>query len=398
MDDAKIGDTAGAERLRSYRDLDPLEQGGPFARRGYLFQDHVAASKCIDMLLGVGASEVWCEAEDDVVLVWHLDGVEVFEFVQVKSDDLKQAWSLAKLCERVASKDASKDGKGPGRCIVEKSLGHDRGPEPCCFRIVTCWNPNDDLAVLTLERDAARSERLDEVGKVASVLREKLGSCLSPNGNGVEFWSFLTVWETHAHSDALRNASLLKLERVLEQTNLFLAPDQRVELYEKLLARIQVASATDGRTDRLAKRFCRLDLRAWIVDAAQSIRRPVQAGTSAPLVAKLTAAGLDATSVESAKEQRWRYRSARLESKYLSVDEHDEVEGDIHARLHLLKARLDAHEIADDGPTFHNRCLTEVVSLRDSLPPDRRPPVAYIIGCVYDVMNRCLHRLVRATP
>jgi hypothetical protein len=76
-----------------YRDLDPLEQGGPVARRGFAYQDHVAAGKCLDMLLDGGPCEVWCEAEDDIVLVWLIQGEEWFDFVQVKSNELDQLWS-----------------------------------------------------------------------------------------------------------------------------------------------------------------------------------------------------------------------------------------------------------------------------------------------------------------
>src|SRR5687768_9776176 len=84
----------------SYRDLDPLEEGGPVARRGFAYQDHVAAGKCLDMLLDGGPTEVWCEAEDDIVLVWMIQCEEWFEFVQVKSNELDQLWTVAKLCEK----------------------------------------------------------------------------------------------------------------------------------------------------------------------------------------------------------------------------------------------------------------------------------------------------------
>lgn len=100
---------------KSYRDLDPLEEGGPTARQGFNYQDHVAASKCLDMLLNAEKNrlcEVWCEAEDDIVLVWQIQGEEWFEFVQVKSNEFDQLWSVAKLCE--------KDGKKTGASIKPK--------------------------------------------------------------------------------------------------------------------------------------------------------------------------------------------------------------------------------------------------------------------------------------
>lgn len=134
--------TGHADERPSYRDLDPLEEGGPISRRGLAFQDHVAAGKCLDMLLDDGPNEVWCEAEDDVVLIWTIDGEECFEFVQVKGEELGQLWSMANLCQ----KDSSKDGQRRGKSIVEKSLGHDRGKERCWFRIVTRREPNSELA------------------------------------------------------------------------------------------------------------------------------------------------------------------------------------------------------------------------------------------------------------
>ena len=68
----------------SYRDIPPLEEGGRIARDGFDYQDHIAVNKCLDMLLGTELSEVWCEAEDDIVLVLTVDDQEFFEFVQVK--------------------------------------------------------------------------------------------------------------------------------------------------------------------------------------------------------------------------------------------------------------------------------------------------------------------------
>jgi hypothetical protein len=86
-------------------------------------------------------TEVWCEAEDDVVLVYLIKKEEWFEFVQVKGNDLKQAWRVPKLCDR----EPPRSGGGPGKCIVEKSLAHDRAKEKCRFRVVTRWNPDGVL-------------------------------------------------------------------------------------------------------------------------------------------------------------------------------------------------------------------------------------------------------------
>ena len=40
------------------------------------------------MLADPRLKEVWCEAEDDITLIWDRDGADAVELVQVKSDNL----------------------------------------------------------------------------------------------------------------------------------------------------------------------------------------------------------------------------------------------------------------------------------------------------------------------
>lgn len=384
--------TANTARV-SHRDLTPLEQGGPFARAGFRYQDHVAAAKCLQMMVALGANEVWCEAEDDIVLVWSGQAVETFEFVQVKSDDLGQAWTIAELCRRPPAK----VGKPAGKSIVEKSLAHDRGQEPCTFRVVTTWRPHEDLELLTLALDHhVRLARGAELEVLSSEIERKVGTCTSENGNGVAFWVRQAVWEHCASSKDVEAANLLLLERLLAAEDAILAPDQRVALYERLVTKIQDASEANGVLNPAAKRLVRAELRTWMFAEAAQILRPPRPGTTTNLVRKLTDAGSDATTIDAAIEQRRRYLAARRESKYLSVDEHDEVEGAIGARLHLLRVRLDAREFDDDGRQFLSRCLLDLAQLRQSSPPVY-PPEAYIFGCMYETMNRCLHRLTKSS-
>src|SRR4051794_18443035 len=88
---AKGTRSASKPKKVSFRDLDPIEQGGRAARDGFDYQDNVAVAKCLAMILDGGPIEVWCEAEDDIVQVWLNEQEEWFEFVQVKSNDLGQA-------------------------------------------------------------------------------------------------------------------------------------------------------------------------------------------------------------------------------------------------------------------------------------------------------------------
>jgi hypothetical protein len=380
----------------SYRDLDPLEEGGPVARRGFAYQDHVAAGKCLDMLLDGGPSEVWCEAEDDIVLVWVLQGEEWFEFVQVKSNELDQLWSVAKLCEQ----EPAKDGKGPGACIVQKSLAHDRGDGKCRFRFVTCREPHSDLAALKLALDDAARTRPDSgLTEVIAAVGRRIPGFKSPNGNGVEFWVRMMVWEYKASVTDIENENLVKLDRILHKENSFLAPDQKKELYAKVLQKVFDASLASGKTQKDRKRIRAADLRTWFVQQAAEMMKPASAGRSDLLEGKLNDAGYkpDADEIETAKEQRREYRRAVLQPQFLDVGDRAVIESEVQARLCRLKAQLDAGEFQDDGVQFHSRCLKELEAMRDTLATTKKPLVGLLYGLMYDIMNRCQHRLVRAS-
>lgn len=128
----------------SFRELKPLEFGGEIARNGFGFQDHVAAAYCIRMLTDPMLAEVWCETLDDITLVWKINGKEIFEFIQAKSNELDQLWSVQLLCKR------PKKGTRRSDSIVEKSLAYDRGDEECRFRLVTALGFKKELEPLTV--------------------------------------------------------------------------------------------------------------------------------------------------------------------------------------------------------------------------------------------------------
>lgn len=383
----------GTQPQQSYRDLDPLEQGGRTARDGFDYQDHVAVNKCLDMLLPDGPQEVWCEAEDDLVLVWLVDGKEEFEFVQVKGTDIEQAWTVSILCRAETGKDGKKKPS-----IVQKSLAHDRGLESCRFRLVTRWQPDKFLNVLQINLDKRSEPAIRSRLKTAATkLPAPARSWRSQNGHGVEFWIERTTWEHRASTKDIKNENLLKLNRVLDIEGLLVAPDQLEELHAKLCAKVKEASLSDGVTQRKAKRLLQNELRDWLRESARVIRHPTHSGSTAPLERKLKEAGVDRGTIDMAVELRRKYIFDRLKQKYLTLDEREMLENDVNAILHRLKTQLDAGELHDNGREFLNRCLGEIRRLQGSnsgSPPSEG--VSY--GYFYEVMNRCLHRLQRVSP
>lgn len=379
-----------------YRDLDPLEEGGPIARRGFAYQDHVAAGKCLDMLRDDGPSEVWCEAEDDIVLVWLIQGEEWFEFVQVKSNELDKLWSVADLCKPGA---ATAD--GPGACIIEKSLAHDRGIGKCKFRFVTCREPHSEIAVLKLALDnPARTKKDGDLDSVVATFEARLTGCTSPNGQGVGFWVRMLIWEHKASIGDIESENLVKLDGILHRESVLLAPDQKKELYVKLTQKVLDASLASGKTHKEQKRIKAADLHTWLLQQATEMAKPASAGRSDVLEGKLKDAGYQSGTdeIEAAKEQRRNYRIELLRPRFLDVSDRAVVELEVQARLCRLKSQLDNGEFPDTGVQFHARCLKELEAMRDHLPTQKKPLVGLLYGLMYDIMNRCQHRLVRVSP
>ena len=380
----------------SYRALAPLEQGGRTARAGFDYQDHVTATKCLDMVLADGPAEVWCEAEDDIVLVWDVGGgAEEFEFVQVKAQNLGQAWTVAKLCAR----EASKDGASKKPSIFERSLAHDRGKEPCRFRLVTTWAPEARLEVLcTPLKDRSSPQVASFLAAATTALQDHLAAAhVSPNANSIGFWVERTMWELRATVEDIKNENRVKLGLVLDRAGESLAPDQRDELYAILLARVQDAALANAVTNPSDKRLTRDDLREWLLGRAKRIQHPTHSGATGPLVTKLTEACIETSLIEGAKEMRRHYVAEARVPKYLPGDDREAIEIEVVATLHALKVSLDSGKCTDDSREFLERCQDELRKMRDTLTV-RRPTDSLLYGCMYEIMNRCLHRLARATP
>jgi hypothetical protein len=367
----------------SYRDLPPLESGGVIARRGFNFQDHVAAGYCLKMLQDTNLVEVWSESLDDVTLIHNNDGQEEFEFVQVKSNEFRHFWSVTELCKR------QKKGKTPivGSSILEKSLAYERGLEPCSFRIVTCLPVNEELKVLTLELNSPhRTSPTDKFTKLCEKISGIIPDCSTSS------WLSRTVWEICHSSEALENKNLLRLMDVGLTLGIFLAKDQWDEMYKKILRKVQDAGSAKWEVDPDAKKLKKDSFLNWIRDLAAQAQHPSIGGQGDQLREKMKAAEIPFDSIENAQEQRRCYRNLTLSSGYMDLSKRQEVEMETQAHLHQLIAQLDAGKLNDTGVEFHNRCL----DLLNQVRHDREGvPLSLLQGYMYYLSNRCLHRFTR---
>jgi hypothetical protein len=357
----------------SIYDLVPLELGGPIARTGYLYQDHVAARFCIQMFRDPQLAEVWCEALDDITLIWRDAGLAAVEFVQVKAEHLGQIWSVALLCS------------GGAASIVGRSLAQHRCGEPCWFRVVTRIGVGPELKVLPFKRkDQARC--LGNAGTL--MLHQAIGKHLdglySPAGWSPSNWLQHAHWDVTESEAALEVSNLSDLELWLEDIGEHLLRDQREELYNRILVRVIRASALTHDPMK-QKRLIRDPYLAWALSEVYSVRGQVTKGGK-NLVGKMEHASIPSSAIENANELRLAYRKRMLDPKYQQAQDHRSAELEVTAVLQELVARLDANLLSASGPVFHARCLGAVASVQAKYP---NVDLSYLHGSMYSMADRC---------
>jgi predicted transcriptional regulator len=363
--------------------------GGTPARLGFNVQDHVAASYCIRMLFDPELQEIWCEAHDDITLIWNRAAGQEVEFVQVKKEELNQLWSLSKLCQP-----DSESKTKVGTSILERSLAQHRCAEPCWFRIVTSRDVMEELRGLTYAVDShERSQCKQKLDALADSAAKKVNGFTSPNGEGCSFWVHRASWEVIHTADAVEARNRIKVAEELERTGPLLMSDQIAELYRKLVKLVFDAGLS---TTSAGKKLTREKVLNWIYTTANALAHPATvSGTR--MSEKMKAASLPAETIEAARDSRWRYRQRVLNPQYASPPDHRGVEGEVVANLNMLLARLDTGDYGDDGPQFHKRCLQKLEDIYMSDPTAKQLGLAFLQGCMYNVTDRCGHRFIRVS-
>jgi hypothetical protein len=369
--------------------LEPLDKGGRVARAGFEYQDHVGASLCIDMLLNDQIQEIWFENHDDISLIYKnpFDVINV-EFIQVKSSNLNSRWSINQITHR---KDSA-----IGTSIVEKSFSQYRCSENAFFRIITSYDVSQDLKCLTYSRNTPqRLRQSSNLRKLGIELNKKLKKYKHVSGKNFDYWTKNCYWEKKADSlEGLASINKIILERSLDYLGQKLYSDQRDELYQKLLAKIQNASSNDMKINPNCYKIKRYDLIKWIEHIISSFSNPI--GGTAKLMEKLNTAKLSPDIISNATELKWKYKNERLQNDYVQQSDLTLIEGEIISKLLELKCLLDDGSLQDTGSQFHNRCIKEINKILERPRFHNKDYPAFIgKGYMYDLTNKCTHRFVK---
>jgi len=353
----------------------------------------VAAGFCIEMMKNPRLAQVWCESQDDITLIWHDGTAESVEFVQVKGSEPEQLWSVSMLCQREPK---ARKADGVGTSILERSLAYDRCREPCCFRIVTSRPVNAELRILTHPLGSApRAALKGELDALAKQIAKNVGDFLSANGRCCKYWVASATWQEAHSPDAVRQANLVELMKLVRGWDSVLFIDQVEALYDKLLFKVNHAALVRQDVDPSAKKLLRDSLIAWAKDEIARAEHPVTPGTGAVLKGKMKDAGIADDVISNAVELRLQYRIDALTPRYQELGNRRTVDRSVAGTLHLLLVRFDAGQLAATGAEFHAVCLKRLSEMPDTLPIFPEPSREFLFGCMYNITDRCGHRFRR---
>lgn len=372
-----------SNNLKSILDLLPFESGGRIARQGFTYQDHVGAAFCISLLENTTIDEIWFENLDDITLIHKSDDSMIVEFVQVKAHHPTSRWSVASITN------AEK-----GLSIIEKSLNQCRCKETIKIRIVTCYDVNDDLKILThFPESKVRETEIEKINRLEKEIVKKIGdSCIAPNGLTLYDWLKICYWDKRPDSlEAIENCNKIDLEKALKNKNINLLPEYRDELYQQILNKVILASTDDIIKNPDCYKLCKLDFESWLNERISDFQLKGR-GINA-LETKMKEAGFDLEDTLAAKELKWAFLESSLENDYCEAKELKLMQNEIMSKVLYLKSKRYKNEVLVDGIGFHNLCIESINELLNTdLFKNIRIPPSMAHGYFYEIADRCLIR------
>lgn len=258
-------------------DAPASDAGGVAARRGFKYQDHVAAFFVLTMIDDPRLAKVECETADDIFLSWQHDAAEYPEYVQVKTTESDRKWTKEEVTARSAAKKPTS--------LVEKSLLCDKHGSNALFRIVSRRDVNKSLACLKLDR-ASRFRR-QPAAELGAKLAKQLKT-VSPCGHDLVYWTAQSVWQVTGDVDALIAVNHKKISILAEHFGANPTASHVDQIYQDFLRIVDDAANASRVSDPDKKVLARSTIVArWTQHLANT--EAAQQRTSKPYRAKAEA-------------------------------------------------------------------------------------------------------------
>lgn len=221
----------------------PSDAGGPAARQGFKYQDHVAVSFIFKMLRDSNYSQVECETADDIVAVFQCAGQPVNEYIQVKTTESDSKWNWNEVL--------ALDGTKADSSLLHKSLKCDVRPGLARFRIVT----RRDIAKILDGFKTELNKRVlpDTTTTRGKALQKKFKKFVSPQKRDFSYWAENFVWEVQGDVKALEAVNIKALSQLAETLGNRPNFTQLQAIYEEFLELADKAATASVKTAAASK-------------------------------------------------------------------------------------------------------------------------------------------------
>lgn len=216
----------------------PSNKGGPAARQGFKYQDHVAVTFLLKMLRDSTYLQVECETADDIVAISQQAGDTVNEYIQVKTTENDKKWNLTE-CTALEKQKADSS-------LFQKSLKCDVRSGVACFRIVSKRDVAKALEHFTKALD--KRVKPDAATDRGQKLAKKFPKSISPRGRDFTYWADNFVWQVCGDVASLEATNLRLLAEVIDLYGESPSHRQQKDIYEAFLSWVDDAATADVKT------------------------------------------------------------------------------------------------------------------------------------------------------
>jgi hypothetical protein len=336
------------------------------------------------MLRDPALLKVHCETHDDLVLIWATDSEahRHAEYVQVKAGEPDKLFSVADLCK-----------KTPIASTYQRSLERDRCAEESRFRIITLRQVAADVKVLTLPRGSnARGDDNSMCTALCAALEQKHSGLKSPKGNGPSYWVRHCQWEEGESRRTLAERNLLELLKLSLAAGCPLLPEQANNLLDDLRLWVKEAGAAKWDTQQDKKIILSIAMHAWWAPKMSELSGLASMPSGSKLLEKMSQAGLPTDMAHLAIELRRDYSARVRTAQYMQSPNTAGLRERVRSELMSLRAKLVAGELQLSGPQFHALCISRLDAIDAANATAEKNQAAFLKGCMYDIVDRCLMR------
>ncbi|MBF2746843.1 DUF4297 domain-containing protein [Enterobacter bugandensis] len=219
------------------------DAGGPAARQGFKYQDHVAVSFIFKMLQDSNYSQVECETADDIVAVFQCAGQIVNEYIQVKTTESDSKWNVKEI--------TALDGTKANSSLLHKSLKCDVRQGIARFRIVT---KRDVAKILDgFKKEIDKRVLPDTTTTRGVALCTQFKKFVSPQKRDFLYWAENAVWQVYGDVEALEAVNMKALSQLAEGFGNRPNFTQLKAIYEQFLEIADKAATSSAKTAAASK-------------------------------------------------------------------------------------------------------------------------------------------------